>query len=450
MRRDKMKRKTTKRLVILVIALTILLASEIAFLVWNKFADKTDVQEIQINTPYCTLYFPGTWQDMLRTEQTELPEADSLVVAFYGKLEAHEDQHVFDILIQNEKTEDSLGAILCTDGEKRYVTTVFYSTDSIESWPETDKNLIYAMQEDINYIIDKLPLLEEELISEETDGTQPVMTEAPEYEAVAVNTPYATMYYPGEWAQYLRTEHTEAEKYTVNFYAAIDTHPELLLFSISFGDVDQDTVWIRTLEDGSDLGVDVVFYSLQLDGWDADQTQIALLMQESGNDLMQQLELKVVELIAEEETIPAQNIESGGETDKNAVEGTVLQQTDPAISEGDMVVETPYGQLKYPKKWSEQIRIEQGESIPVAVTFYAKIGEHEEEILFSVLFDANEGAMVGTVADSEGNFLPVSLIFGELSDPDEWTETEQDVFYAMQEDANYLVEQLDLVLVTGE
>lgn len=445
-----MKRKKTKWLVILLIVLSLLLALEVVFLIWHRSADTPDIQEIQISTPYCTLYFPGTWQDMLRTEQTELSGENAIVVAFYGKLEGHEEQHVFDIRMEQKKTEDTLSAILCADGEKRYVTTILYSLDSIEFWAEADKNLIYAMQEDINYIIDKLPLLEEELIPEETDGTQPVMTEAPEYEAVVVNTPYATMYYPGDWAPYLKTEHIEGETYTVNFYAAFDSQPELLLFSLTFGEVNQDTAWVRTLEDGSLVGVNVAFSTLQLDGWDADQTQTALLMQEAGNDLMQQLELKTVELIPEEETIPTQTMEPGGETDQNVMEGTVPQQTEPAIPEGDMVVETPYGQLKYPQKWSERIRIEQGASVPLVISFYAKIGENEEKLLFSILFDANEGEMVGAVSDSEGNFLSVSLVFGELSDSDEWTDAERDVFYAMQEDANYLIEQLELVSVPVE
>ena len=431
-----MKLKKKKGLLILLIVLSLALVFGLGWLVHKMSADAAPAKEIKIETPCCTLYFPGDWESQLQVVQTQ---GDPYVVSFYGKLEGIVEQLLFDVVFSEQRTKDVLGTVTGSDGVKWYVSIVLHSFEPDQSWSEDNKDIIFTMQEDINYLIGKLPLSEDEQwIPEETEATQPVVTEPPVYEPVVVDTPFGIMFYPGDRAQNLRIVHSEEEAYTVTFYADIDSYPEQMLFSFSFGLAREDAQWVRTLENGNVVGVDVVFGALQLEDWDDEARQLALVMQEAVNELMYQLELKAVEHTAEEETAPVET-EGAGE---NPIEVTISQQTQQ-IPEGDFLVDTSYGQLKYPEKWRSYVWVDQDERV---FSFYAKIGGHEDILLFRILFDSTEGVALGAVADNSGKMVSVNLLMYELVDGEDWTENEKNLFYAMQEDVNFLIEALPLVL----
>ncbi len=110
-----------------------------------------------IETPYCTIYFPTKWQEQVTVDKQE---GDVYTLQFSGTVEGKDAQHLFDL--QFGGTEGfALGTITTADGNEVTISAVFAEDTMNESWTEEEKLTIYAMQEDINYIIAKL---------EETEG----------------------------------------------------------------------------------------------------------------------------------------------------------------------------------------------------------------------------------------------------------------------------------------
>lgn len=77
----------------------------------------------------------------------------------------------------------------------------------------------------------------------------------------------------------------------------------------------------------------------------------------------------------------------------------------------------------------------------IAVTFETKSGEETYE-LFKVLIGDDSSEVVGSLTDDTGTQRNVYLHVEELPADSGLEETEQTRFYAMQEDLNYLIDNL--------
>lgn len=108
----------------------------------------------------------------------------------------------------------------------------------------------------------------------------------------------------------------------------------------------------------------------------------------------------------------------------------------------DVVVHTDYGDLHYPDRWQEHVTIRQEQNgNTIAVTFETKSGEETYE-LFTVLIGDDSSEVVGSLTDDTGTQRNVYLHVDELPADSDLEETEQTRFYAMQEDLNYLIDNL--------
>ena len=87
----------------------------------------------------------------------------------------------------------------------------------------------------------------------------------------------------------------------------------------------------------------------------------------------------------------------------------------------DVVVHTDYGDLHYPDRWQEYVTIRQE---------------------FKVLIGDDSSEVVGSLTDDTGTQRNVYLHVEELPADSGLEETEQTRFYAMQEDLNYLIDNL--------
>lgn len=152
-------------LIILCICIVILAAVLIAAVVKNvgKIEDTEETndtnvistveQQIQdeeaftIETVYGNLYYPKKWEPQLRTE---IVEEENYTVKFYGVVEDKEEQHLFSLVFGDNGSK--LGS-LEKDGEIITVSIAFEETSMDENWSDDEKKVIYAMQEDINYLI---------------------------------------------------------------------------------------------------------------------------------------------------------------------------------------------------------------------------------------------------------------------------------------------------------
>lgn len=119
--------------------------------------NRAPVGNFEIETPYCMLTYPMTWQEyiLIRQEQT----ADGCTVSFYGLLEGREEQHLFDVCFGGTEG-DQVGLLQMQEGP----VPVFFKTYSVagnDSLNKDEKGMLLAMVEDINVIYTGLLALEQ-------------------------------------------------------------------------------------------------------------------------------------------------------------------------------------------------------------------------------------------------------------------------------------------------
>ena len=123
----------------------------------SEVVESADVKEDQseemvIQTEYGDLYYPGQWEEYLKTEQTM--DNDSLQVSFSAHL-GDKNYPMFQVTIgDSEDTE--VGELTDSSGTKRTVHMKVTELEGLEELSETDQHQLYAMQEELNYVIDNL------------------------------------------------------------------------------------------------------------------------------------------------------------------------------------------------------------------------------------------------------------------------------------------------------
>lgn len=107
-----------------------------------------------------------------------------------------------------------------------------------------------------------------------------------------------------------------------------------------------------------------------------------------------------------------------------------------------VVVSTEFGDLYYQEQWSEFMRTEQtSDGASVVVTFEAEINGVRYP-LFEVTIGEGEGDPVGQITDDAGTKRNVYIRVEEVAESSELTSGEQNRLYAMQEEINYVIENL--------
>lgn len=128
--------------------------------------------------------------------------------------------------------------------------------------------------------------------------------------------------------------------------------------------------------------------------------------------------------------------------DNNAVSEKDKSSTFPQNVSEDLIIHTEYGDLHYPDQWREYVKTHQKKSKgTVEITFEAKI-EKSYYKLFEILIGGDNGEIIGKLTDNNGIQRNVYLCVAELPVNSGLDEAEQNRFYAMQEDLNYLIDNL--------
>lgn len=375
--------------------------------------DVPEYEDMEIVTPYGTLYYPGNWREYLRVET---PEGDVYTARFYATVDDQQEQPLFDLVIGPDIPGEYC-VMTEEDGTAIALHVQYYPFQPDSSWTQKQSDMILAMQEAVNSMVEHLPLLE---VSDNPQTQKDLLIE----------TPYIQLYYPGALKEYLRHEVTGEETCTVSFYANIPGQAEQKLYDLILGKEAGTAYGVLTAQDGQQIGLDIRISSFNPDdSWTGQQLDILYAMQEAVNTLLEGIPL-----------VPASEQEQQGQEQQPGKSEQEDQQGEEETS-GDLLIETPYGQLKYPEKWKEQIRIEKTEGQPYTVKFYGCVAEGKEQLLFSICFGDGDGIVMGTVQDSEGNSVTVRMIPTEISAED-WTDAELNELYAMQEDINYLISAL--------
>ena len=118
----------------------------------NTVEEMLKEDSFKIETEYCDLYYPLKWKEQVRVE---VVEGDVYTVQFYAALEEKEEMHLFDIAFAGEEGIE-LGYLESENGEEIAVDYISYEPEFGEGWSEEEQNDIYAMAEDVNYIIGML------------------------------------------------------------------------------------------------------------------------------------------------------------------------------------------------------------------------------------------------------------------------------------------------------
>ena len=276
-----------------------------------------------------------------------------------------------------------------------------------------------------------------------TEEQTPAQTTAPEVTIpapkpdVAIETPYATMYFPGDWAGFLRTSTDEGALYTVNFICRLESGREQPLFSISFGETVTEPIGAVKAPDGKLVNVSAVSEDFTPDDtWSDSEINIVYNLMDCMNDVLESLSLQEAVTQQPAETKPAET--NPGET-KPAETRPGSSETLPPEMQGDMAIDTPYGELHYPVKWADYLSIQVSEDNGYSVAFYCALDGHEDAHLFTVHFGGTQGSVVTTINSKTGGTVEVRVSLTELNLDESWIDNDVGIAYSMQEDINYLL-----------
>lgn len=107
-----------------------------------------------------------------------------------------------------------------------------------------------------------------------------------------------------------------------------------------------------------------------------------------------------------------------------------------------IVIETEYGNLYYPDQGTECVQIDQSTAgNALVVSFAAQINDVQYP-LFKVTIGEGDGSKIGELTDSAGTKRDVYLQLEEIQEDPNLNDGEQNRLYAMQEDLNYLIDNL--------
>ena len=357
----------------------------------NEVEIDIETDDLIVETPFTPLRFSGQWKEYLRTE---IQEEDGYTVAFYANINSLPEQHLFDVCFCVER-DKAMFTIQTNDASAQTVSIKFYERSDTEAWTQDEEDLFYAMQEGVNYLIENLKILENDMLEE-----------------IVIATPYGRqLRYPGKWESKLRIEYNDVDGYTIAFYG-VTSDREQHLFDICF-DCEQGT-YLGAIEmpDSEEISVNLVVYQIE-GSWTQEETETFLAMQEDVNYLIEKLVLNT-----QEESIA---------------------QTEAIL------VDTPYGTLKYETAWKADIYVEKAEQDDFALELYGKVSDKTKQPIFTIFFDSDKGVPCGILLDAEGNEIQISVSMEEPVFDKSWTESEKNKIYAMQEDVNDLLNHLSIM-----
>lgn len=107
---------------------------------------------MEVECQYGKLYYPKNWEEKVRVYENN---SDICMVEFYGTVEGKEEVQLFNIVFGG--VYGSKVGELEIDGNILDVSVMLFDPIFDETWTEDEKNMIYSMQEDMNYILLELP-----------------------------------------------------------------------------------------------------------------------------------------------------------------------------------------------------------------------------------------------------------------------------------------------------
>ena len=137
-----------------IVSLLLMLASVTLFSGCSKSNGKEeDIPTIQIETPFGALDYPEKWADKVRTQWNGTQEAGN--ITFSSKLDGKDEIALFQVHFA-EEAQMPVGRLQTAEHQGVSVGISFLDITFDGEWTEAEKDEIYAMQEDVNVIIQKM------------------------------------------------------------------------------------------------------------------------------------------------------------------------------------------------------------------------------------------------------------------------------------------------------
>lgn len=250
----------------------------------------------------------------------------------------------------------------------------------------------------------------------------PTETEAPMILDMMVSTPYCNLYYPADLKDSVRATVEETDVgCIVKFYGTAEKLEEHI-FSLFFAEASENSFPVGIFADESTI------MDINLELCDISDIEELYVLQEGVNYLLDKLK--------ENPSFSSDLDQKRPETEENE---DVREEQEP----GDLVVKTPYCDLYYPAQWKDTISItEQKLDFGYIVTFHCLINDKKAE-LFTVYFaEASDESFPIGIITVDGVTMDVSMELPAITESEEWSDAERDLFGKLQEKANYLVDQL--------
>ena len=107
---------------------------------------------LSVDTSYGTLYYPEQWGEYLLTEESW--DAETLQVSFSAQINGTV-YPMFQVVV-GDSDEVEVGTLTDESGTQRKVYMKVTELEEEDALTDTEQNRLYAMQEDLNYVIDHL------------------------------------------------------------------------------------------------------------------------------------------------------------------------------------------------------------------------------------------------------------------------------------------------------
>lgn len=340
-------------------------------------------------TPYGELRYPAIWEDYLQVKTLE--STSSYVLEFYANVDGISEIHLFDVKIRKGNDGDFV-LVVEPDGTAYSMSIDYFNLKFNDSWTQEQLDIIYGMIEDAGKLSDGLSRMDMEDVVVDTN-------------AGVAQTPYGVLIYPAQFKDSIRVELESEDPYTMAFYGTVKGQQELCLYKVIFGQTLDNPVGIVRDAEGKLTQIGFIIPEFApTESWTQEQIDMVYALKETMNGVAGRMDME-----------------------KSA--------TDEAV---DMIIATPYGDLCYPGNWKNAMKIEKEEGKVYKIIFSTSTSNGKDVKLFSILFGGEEGTLIGTIGDKN-----VYLQCEDLSALSDVSEEEMDHIYAMMEDTNYIMEQLN-------
>lgn len=355
--------------------------------------------DLTIETPYTDLKISEVWKDSM---YFYVQNGESSTVSFAAKVQ--ETMYpLFDIFL-NDAAGDTIGYLTLATGEQVPVAVHAYDIPT-DACTEEEQITLYEMQEELNLLLTQLELTEQ-------------AENAAEVPAIAVETPYAVLQYPGIWKEYIRTEMKTDEGCVISFFGTVPGKAEQHLYDVCIGRSGEILMGVLP-QNADSVEVYITLYPLEEDSsWSDADGNMLHGMQDSVNDVIAQLGLV-----------------------KQEAEDEIVEET-AAVE--IMAVQTPYGELQYSGIQNCQIRSEVTEENGCVIRFFGSVPEKAEQHLFDIVIGGSGDTLMGMLTNADGTQVAVYVTVSDLPEGAVWTGEETEQFYRMQDIMNVLLDQLSL------